>query len=211
MKKKKPLKILIVDDHKMVRNSLHLVLDETKDIEVVGEAADGKEAIKQNNQLSPDIILMDIRMPNMDGLQAMIKIKIQSPDSKIMVLSVLDEKQSVREAFNVGASGYAIKEIREAELKEAIDQVSSGKYYIHPGVAHYLFSELSRADTLDLTSNEADILRMIAEGMSNAEISTETGQNLKKTKKAVAEVLDKIRPVEKVQDVAIAIRKERLD
>ena len=209
MKEQDSIKVLVVDDHQMVRDSLRLVLDEMENIKVVGEASDGEAAIRKNEELSPDIILMDLRMPNMDGLQAMIKIKSQHPETKIMVLSVMDEKQSVREAFNTGASGYAVKEIREAELESAINQINSGKYYVHPSIVSHLFSELSNVDILDLNKKELDILAMIAEGISNDELAKELGQTSEGINETIDSILDKIKPLEKVQDVAIVVRKEQ--
>lgn len=177
------IKVLIADDQELIRQSLQIVLNSKNDIEVTGVAADGQEVIRQVRREKPDIILMDIRMPKMDGVQCTKIIKEQYPQIKIIILTTFDDDEYVYNALKYGASGYLLKGVSMDELENAVKTVYSGRAMINPDIAAKvlrLFSQMAQADYTipvgikdesDLTKTEWKVIAEVEKGASNREIS----------------------------------------
>ncbi len=172
-------KILLADDHNLVREGFKAIISQNKDYIIVGEAKDGKEAIDKSIQLEPDIVIMDILMPHINGIVATEEIKKNLENTNIIILSMYKEKQYVLNAFIAGAKGYLLKDAAVDELLESIDRVLHGEIYISPPVAKYVIEDycnlLNRKKSVDpfkkLTSREKQLLQMIAEGKRTKEIA----------------------------------------
>ena len=169
------IRVLIVDDHAVVRSGLRMLLAAEDDIEPVGEAGSAKEAIFQARSLEPDVILMDVVMPDGSGIDAVPQLLHEHPDVKVLVLSMQDDPQYVRQAFSSGASGYVLKEAADAEVVGAIREVARGGRYVHPALGARLVSadadERRRAEEDPLSDREREVLRLLALGHTNQEIA----------------------------------------
>jgi len=173
------IRVLIADDHTLFRESLRSLLKAAEDIEVVGEAEDGIEAIYKATQLHPDIVLMDIAMPNINGLQATRRMKSDNPSVKVLILTMYETEQYVSEMLRCGASGYILKRAPARELISAIRAVSQGEAYLSPSIARKVMDKYSeqikaveKQETEEhLTDRERDIICLIAEGNTNPEIA----------------------------------------
>src|SRR6266516_1697422 len=132
MSKKRGIRVLIVDDHAVVRSGLHLLLDAESDIEVVGEAGDVKEAVFEAREKKPDVVLMDVVMPGQSGIEGGPQVLREAPDTRVLILSMQDDPRYVREAFGAGASGYVLKEAADAEVVAAVREVARGGRYVNP-------------------------------------------------------------------------------
>jgi two-component system response regulator NreC len=172
------LRLLIVDDHAVLREGLRLLLDGENGMQVVAEAADGREALRLAEELRPDIILMDVAMPNVNGLEAARLIKECVPESRIIILSVHDREEYVFEALKAGAAGYLLKECGAADIVAAVKAVAAGNYYLSPRISRTLIEDYLRQETRPprteaglLSGREREVLRLIAEGTSNRQIA----------------------------------------
>ena len=173
------IKILLADDHTILRSGLKLILDQEMDIEVVGEVEDGRECIKMVEELSPDVILMDIGMPNLNGIEASHQIKKRFPDVEVLVLTIHDTEEYIYQAFCAGASGYLLKKSAHNDLISAIRSVHKGNYYISSSISKNMVKDyIKKAEKSAgkdgfnrLTEREREILQLIAEGKSNKEIA----------------------------------------
>lgn len=170
-----PIQVLIADDHAVVRSGLRLLLDAHEDIEVVGEAGSGEEAIKTARSTEPDVVLMDVVMPGMNGLEATKALHRVLPDIKVLVLSMQDDPQYVHEAFSAGASGYVLKEAADKEVVAAIRDVANGGRYVHPALGARLVAAeaeaKAKAEADPLSEREREVLRLLALGHTNQEIA----------------------------------------
>ena len=172
-------RIVLADDHTIIREGLTSLLSSEPDFEVVGGAADGREAIECVERLTPDIVLMDLSMPRMDGMEAIRQIKSRCPDTKILVLTVHKNEEYIRATFQAGADGYVLKYVSHADLVSAIRTVMEGAPYLSPAVSQVVLEGyLGGMDTLKpasswemLTPREREILKLIAEGYKNREIA----------------------------------------
>jgi DNA-binding NarL/FixJ family response regulator len=174
------IKILLVDDHKILRDGICSIVKGHSDMEVIGEAADGKTALRLVDELSPDLVIMDISMPDMNGIDATRRIIADHPDIKVVALSMHYDKQFVSEIFKAGASGYLLKDCAFDELAHAVRVVMENKTYINPQIASIVIESLvtqpqpasdQKAFSL-LTEREKEVLRLIAEGQSTKEIAS---------------------------------------
>lgn len=178
------IKILLVDDQKLVRQGIHFLLESENDLHVIGQAANGLEAIEASNNLDPDVILMDIRMPEMDGVQATRAILENQPNIGIIILTTFDDDEYIFEGLKAGARGYLLKDVSSEELAAAIRTVYQGGALIQPSITRKVLSEFSRLaanppttklpNTVlvePLTEREMEVLKAISEGLSNKEIS----------------------------------------
>ncbi len=179
-------RIMIADDHVLVREGIRALLALHDDVEVVGEASDGKEAITMADKLRPDIVLMDISMPGLGGLEATVEIKKTNPDIKILVLSQYDDKEYVRRFLKAGVAGYILKKAVGEELITAIRAVARGEAYLYPSIASsvidgYLVKDMPEVeDPFDrITDREVQVLKLIAEGLSHKEIASTLGISAK--------------------------------
>ena len=175
-----PIRVLICDDHGVMRKGLHLQLEQHPDFEVVGEASDGRVAVQMAESLRPDVILMDIGMPNLNGIQATSQIAKSNPDVGILILSMYSDEEYLLRALNAGALGYLMKESAEADLDRAVRAVAQGKCFFGPSIQAALredyISQLRRKGLTDsydlLTEREKEVLQLLAEGKVNKEVAT---------------------------------------
>jgi two-component system, NarL family, response regulator NreC len=170
-----PVRVLVVDDHAVVRSGLRSLLDADPGLEVVGEAGNGQEAVFQNRTLKPDVVVMDVVMPGENGIEATRRVLHERPEAKVLVLSMEDDPSYVREAFDAGASGYVLKEAADAEVVQAVREVAAGGRYVHPALGARLIEaevqERRRVETDPLSEREREVLRLLALGHTNQEIA----------------------------------------
>ncbi|RJQ63856.1 MAG: DNA-binding response regulator [Desulfobacteraceae bacterium] len=198
MREKK--RVFIAEDHTILRQGLKALLNENDDLEVVGEAADGLEAIRRLQDLSPDIALLDLSMPRMDGLSVIKEVKRQNPETKIVALTMHNDEEYVLEAFKSGANGYCLKSSSQSELLVAIRAVLSGKTYVSPEVSEKVLEgyletkkrvkERSSWDTL--TQREKEVLKLVGEGYRNKEIADYLCISVKTVEKHRANIMQKL-------------------
>ncbi|MEV5264554.1 response regulator transcription factor [Streptomyces werraensis] len=175
------IRVLIADDQQMVRQGFTVLLNTQPDIEVVGQAVNGVEAVAKVDELPPDVVLMDIRMPELGGIEATARITAVHPEVKVLVLTTFDLDEYVYEALRAGASGFLLKDASAEQLAEAVRVVAAGDALLAPGVTRRLIAEFSRLDARPrtpprqkaggLTERETEVLALIAQGLSNAEIA----------------------------------------
>src|SRR6202165_3340276 len=167
-----PIKVLVVDDHWVVRQGLRMFLDQESAITVVGEASDGSEAIEQARGLRPDVVLMDILMPHVNGIEATARIKSEMPNVEVIALTSVLQDRSVSDAIQAGAIGYLIKDTRGDELVRAIRDAAEGRVHLSPEAAIRLAKDLRQPQGMKaLTERETSVLRLVAEGLANKEIA----------------------------------------
>jgi DNA-binding NarL/FixJ family response regulator len=169
------IRVLVVDDHAVVRTGLRRVLDAEPDIETVGEAPSAERAVFEALEHSPDVVLMDVVMPETSGIEGMPALLRAVPDTKVLVLSMQDDPRYVREAFDAGASGYVLKEAADSEVVSAVRAVAAGERYVHPVLGARLIAaeaeERKRAEVDPLSEREREVLRLLALGHTNQEIA----------------------------------------
>lgn len=206
------IKVLIVDDHALFREGLRALLALYPDIEVVGEAADGRDAIEKARQLSPDVVLMDIAMPGLGGLEATLELRRESPLSKVLVLTQHETKEYIFRFLKAGASGYVLKKAAGTDLVSAIRMVNEGGLYLHTPLAKQVLAEyLGKPDSEAtgyeaLTERERQVLKMVAEGSTNQEISDYLSLSIKTVMAHRANIMDKLGVHDRTELVKYAIR-----
>jgi DNA-binding NarL/FixJ family response regulator len=207
------IRVLIADDQALVRGGFRLILEAQKDIEVVGEAADGREALALARELSPDVVLMDIRMPELDGLEATRRLVADGESPRVLMLTTFGEDQYVYDAMKSGASGFLLKDIRPEQLAEAVRVAATGDALLAPAITRRLIEEFVRrpppgsglpAELSELTERELEVLRLIARGLSNAEIGSTLFVSEATVKTHVTHVLSKLHLRDRVQAVVLA-------
>ena len=191
------IRVLIVDDHAVVRTGLRLLLDAEDDIEPVGEAGNARDAVFQTRALRPDVILLDIVMPERTGLEVLPQLKHEHPDANVLVLSMQDEPRYVREAFAAGASGYVLKEAADSEVVAAVREVAGGGRYVHPELGARLVAaeteERKRAEEDPLSERESEVLRLLALGHTNQEIAKQLFISVRTAETHRAHIMQKLR------------------
>jgi NarL family two-component system response regulator LiaR len=205
------IQILIADDHEIVRQGLKTLISTCPDMKVVGEAANGIEAVDKARQLQPDVILLDMLMPHKNGLEAIAEIKEDNPAARILVLTSFAEDEQILSAIKSGAMGYLLKDSSPQELLLAIQAVYRGESSLHPSVARRLVNEFSRPpsdQTLrnPLTEREIEVLKLVAEGLSNQEISDILHVSERTVGKHVGSILDKLQLPNRTQAALYALR-----
>ena len=211
------MRVLIADDHAVVRQGLRTFLELQDDIEIVGEAADGEEAVRRATELVPDVVVMDLVMPRLDGIGAIREIRAASPSTRVIVLTSFADDEKVFAAVKAGAAGYLLKDASPQELGEAIRTVYRGEALLHPMVAAKLMQEFAqtgerrRASPDALTEREMDVLREIARGRSNKEIARELGVAEKTVKTHVSNILQKLHLADRTQAALYAVRERLVD
>ncbi len=207
-----PIRILIVDDHAIVREGLRSFIQIKPDMEVVGEAGDGIEALEKARTLRPDVILLDIVMPRLDGIETIKQLKQQRCAARILVITSFAEDEQVFPAIKAGALGYLLKDSKPQELIQAIRNVYGGEPSLHPTVALRLMDDLSRESELPqteepLTEREMDVLTLIAQGLSNREIGEQLHLSERTVAKYTSNILDKLHLANRTQAALYALRK----
>jgi len=215
------LRVMIVDDHELFRRGIQMVLEQEDDLEVVGEATDGEQAVSKAEELTPDVVLMDVRMPKNSGIEATRKIKELIPSAKILMLTVSDQEEDLYEAIKAGASGYLLKEISEEDVADAIRSVWSGQSRISPAMASKLLNEFQamskRAEereavhTPRLTEREMEVLTLVAKGMNNRDIAKELFISENTVKNHVRNILEKLQLHSRMEAVVYAVREKLLE
>jgi two-component system response regulator NreC len=203
------VRVLIVDDHAVVRAGLRLLLDAEEGLEAVGEAGNAKEAIFQSRALKPDVILMDVVMPDQSGIDVVPTILRERPETKVLVLSMQDDPHYVREAFAAGASGYVLKEAADTEVVSAIREVANGGSYVHPALGARLVAaetaEAKRAEADPLSDREREVLRLLALGHTNQEISKQLYISVRTAETHRAHIMQKLRLTSRAELVHYAL------
>ncbi len=208
------IRLLIVDDHTVVRDGLSIMLGREKDFTVVGEAKNGLEALEKTRELRPDVVLMDLRMPELDGVEAMKRIREEDPEIKFIVLTTYDTDEYIFDAIEAGAKGYLLKDTSREELFRAVRAVHRGESLVNPGVTARLlerFAQLSRGNAqsaLDVLSDrELEVLRLIAKGSPNKEIASALSISESTAKTHVANIFQKLDVKDRTQAVTQAVQR----
>jgi two-component system, NarL family, response regulator LiaR len=211
--KASPIRVLLTDDHAIVRKGVRALLATERDIQVVGEACDGEEAVSQAEALGPDVILMDLVMPKLDGIEAISQIMAKLPRTRILVLTSFAADEKVFPAIKAGALGYLLKDSGPDELVGAIRQVHRGEPSLEPSIARKVLLELShpatqKSLTVDpLTERELDILRLVAQGCSNKEIALKLSLSELTVRTHVSNILGKLHLASRTQAALYALQK----
>ena len=197
-----PIRVLIVDDQRLMRDGLRTLIEMESDIEVVGEAADGLEAVTAYRNLGPDIVLMDVRMPNLNGVEATRRIKADWDEANILILTTFDDDEYIFEGLRAGASGYLLKDVSGKELADAIRIIADGGTLIAPSVARKVVSEFARLKPASpsttgslpepLSARETEILQVLAQGRTNREIAEQLHLAEGTVKNYITGILQKI-------------------
>jgi DNA-binding NarL/FixJ family response regulator len=208
-----PTKVLICDDQAVVRDGLELLLKLESDLDVVGLASDGAEAVELAEKHVPDLVLMDLKMPIMNGIEATRRIRSRFPETKVLVLTTYDDDEWVFDAVRAGASGYLLKDTPREEIVKAIRGTLAGKSFVDPDVAGKLLGQISSAQTQPetlltgkLTEREVDVLRLLARGFSNPDIATELCLSEGTVRNHVSAILAKLEVSDRTQAAVIAIQ-----
>jgi two-component system NarL family response regulator len=215
------IKVLIADDHRVVREGLMAILKTKENIEVVGEAQDGQDAIQKVRTLEPDVILMDVSMPRMGGVEATRQIKREFPHIGIIALTMYDEQQYIFDLVRAGATGYLLKDSESSQIVEAIRAIHRGESLIHPSVASKILAEFSLLaqkkgkkpswEDHDLTEREVTVLRLVADGKTNKEIANNLDLSEKTVKNHVRNIFHKLQVYDRTQAAILGIRKGIID
>jgi NarL family two-component system response regulator LiaR len=205
------IRVLLVDDHPVVRQGLRALLSTHEGIEVVGEADDGEAAVAAADRLSPDVVLMDVVMPGLDGVEALRRIGERRPQTRVVMLTSYADERRAMEAVDAGASGFLLKDASPRDVAAAIRAAHRGEAVLHSAVAAKLLAERRRppAAHADLTARELDVLRLIARGLQNKQIAAELHVSEKTVKTHVSAILRKLGVTDRTQAAMYAVR-ERL-
>jgi DNA-binding NarL/FixJ family response regulator len=208
-----PIRVIIVDDHVVVRRGLCSMLADAEDVEIVGEASDSREAIERVTHLCPDILLLDIRMPGMNGLRLLRCLKERLPDLKVIILTNYDDEQFLLEAFRAGAYGYLMKNVGREDLLEALRTTYQGKRMLSPDLIDRVleqFVELGRRQVMDqfnLSEKEIELLGLVAEGATNRQIAERLYWSESTVKRKLSDVFEKLDVSDRAQAIAAAVRR----
>ena len=200
---------LIVDDHEVVREGLRLSLSRAPHIRVIGEAADGETAVGLVERRKPNVVIMDVRMPGMNGLEATRQIMKQTPETAVLIFTAFSERALLDRALDSGAKGYILKEAPHEDLLRAIDRIGNGGEYVDPALTPALISGKDQTDML--TPREREILQLLADGMSNADVAAKLFISQETVKSHVRHILTKLEADTRTQAVAIALRESIID
>jgi DNA-binding NarL/FixJ family response regulator len=206
------IRVLVVDDQQLVREGLHVLLEMKPDIRVAGEAADGVEAVEQAQRIEPDVVLMDVRMPKLDGVAATRRVRETCPDVQVIILTTFDDDEYVFEGLRAGAVGYLLKDTPSEQLAEAIRAAARGEAFIHPSVTRKVVAEFTRLTEREhlrreqplaepLSAREMEVLVLLAEGLSNREIAERLTIAPGTAKNHVSNILSKLDVRDRTQAV----------
>jgi two-component system, NarL family, response regulator NreC len=203
------IQVVLVDDHAVVRSGLRLLLDGHDDIEVVGEAGNAKDAIFRARALKPDVILLDVVMPGESGIDVLPKLLEESPDTRVLVLSMQDDPSYVRQAFGAGASGYVVKEAVDEEVVSAVREIARGGRYVHPALGARMVAaeaqERAAAEADPLSEREREVLHLLALGHTNQEIAERLYISVRTAESHRAHIMQKLRLTTRAELVRYAL------
>jgi two-component system response regulator NreC len=203
------IKVVVVDDHAVVRSGLRLLLDAHEDIEVVGEAGNAKDAIFRARALKPDVMLLDVVMPGVSGIDVLPELLKESPETKVLVLSMQDDPSYVREAFAAGASGYVLKEAADEEVVSAVREIAKGGRYVHPSLGARMVAaeaqERAAVEADPLSEREREVLRLLALGHTNQEIAQGLYISVRTAESHRAHIMQKLRLATRAELVRYAL------
>jgi DNA-binding NarL/FixJ family response regulator len=210
-----PIRVLIADDHRIVRQGLRHVCELAGDLTVVGEAEDGQEAVQQARQLQPDVILMDINMPLLDGVQATRRVAEAGLSARVIILTMFRQDRYVFEAIKAGARGYLLKDVDEGDLVEAIRAVHRGEALINPSMAVKLLDEFRRLSQMDsdvedregLTPGEMEVLRLVAQGIDNKAVAEQLALSERTVANRLSSIYEKLQVNNRTQAALVALRR----
>ena len=200
---------MIVDDHEVVREGIRLSLSRSPQIRVVGEASDGEAAIELAERRRPDVVIMDVRMPGMDGLEATKVLTQRVPDTSVLIFTAFSERSLLTRGIESGAKGYVLKEAPHETLLRAIEKVAGGEGYVDPALMPAFLTGRDKDDML--TTREREILQLLADGMSNADVATQLFISQETVKSHVRHILAKLEADTRTHAVAIALRESIID
>ena len=204
MTKNHPIRLLIVDDHLVVRMGLRSMIDSQSDMQVVAEAASGNEAVQLYGEHHPDIVLLDLRMPRLNGVETTVAIRSRFPEALIVILTTYDEDENIYRALRAGAHAYLLKDIPSEEFLRAVRSVYCGEYCISPAIAARLAQRMPQDE---LSTREVGVLKLIVEGMSNKEIASSLAITESTVKNHVNSILSKLRAKDRTQAATSALRR----
>jgi two-component system response regulator NreC len=208
------IRIVVVDDHAVVRSGLRLLLDAEADLEVVGEAGNARDAIFEVRAAAPDVILLDVVMPGESGIEALPQLLREAPGAKVLMLSMQDDPNYVREAFAAGASGYVLKEAVDAEVVAAVRDVAAGKNYVHPALGARMVAADAAAQAAaaadPLSDREREVLKMLALGHTNQEIAQQLYISVRTAETHRAHIMRKLQLSTRAELVRYAIEHGQL-
>lgn len=204
-------RVLVVEDHTLVRQGLVAMLAAAEGVEVAGEAEDGERALELVTDEEPDVVLLDLRLPKVDGIEVLRRLKSDDPDIRVIALTVHDEQAYVGEALLAGADGYLLKTVAHEELIDAIKRVAQGEVVLHPAVSRTAMTELTQLATRDASSDlsirELDVLRHLAQGLSNKQIAVRLQVGVETVKTHISSILQKLEASDRTEAVAVALRR----
>ncbi len=208
------LRILIVDDHPITRDGLRSALTTSSEVEIVGEATSGDEAVEMVRQTSPDVVFMDVRMPGMDGLEATRLIRDVAPETKVILFTVEESREAIADAIRAGVSGYLLKDVSATELIQAARLAMEGKAVIHPTLTRAFIEEVQyveRRPETPLSRRESEILQKVAYGATTKEVAHDLGISAHTVKTHLERIFEKLGANDRAQAVAIALRRGLVD
>jgi two-component system response regulator NreC len=209
------VRIVIVDDHAVVRSGLRLLLDAENGLETVAEAGSARDAVFEVRKHKPDVVLMDVVLPDRSGIEATADVLAEAPDAKVLILSMEDDPSYVREAFAAGASGYVLKEAADTELVAALRQVAAGERYVHPALGARLATAgaeaSARAEADPLSDREREVLRLLALGHTNQEIAKTLFISVRTAETHRAHIMQKLRLTTRAELVRYALAQGLLE
>jgi DNA-binding NarL/FixJ family response regulator len=216
-----PIRVLIVDDHQMFRRGVAMVLEQQPDLELVGVAGDGAEAVKLATEMMPDVVLMDVQMPRGSGIEATQQIKELVPSTNILMLTISEEEADLYDSLKAGATGYLLKDVAIEEVVDAIRSVHAGQARISPSMASKLISEFATMSKKSeerpsaaqprLTDREMEVLRLVAKGRNNRDIAKELFISENTVKNHIRNILEKLHLHSRMQAVVYAVREKLLE
>jgi two-component system response regulator NreC len=209
------LRVLLIDDHAVVRAGLRMLLESEPDIEVVDEAGDLSDGVFKVRRHKPDMILLDVRLPDGDGVEAIVRLRAEAPKSRVLILSMEDDPHHVRQAFANGANGYILKEAAEADLVQAVNEIANGGRYLHPELGARVMqadmAQRERAESDPLSDREHEVLRLLARGHTNQEIAKMLYISVRTAETHRAHIMQKLRLRSRAELVSYALENGMLD